>query len=325
MKVVYIISVYGHGRGGHFHSLNHIANAMGDELEVEIYSIGIRPSEIIKSNKWYKEHLNFNGYNLLSLRKDMKRVFSKKDIDIFHCFDVNAYNMFTLLMNEKNVVLNKCGGPNPIKYPFVQNLVLFSKENKLWFEENEKFKDSKIKLIPNRVSLGQLSVKLRKDIVKNSKFCFVRIARIGETYLKSFEDSIRLIENLELSRPGMVCLYIIGTIENEVVYKTLKNKAKGLPIEFLTADNYTKKASDMLYLADAVIGTGRGVMEGTGLALPLLIPAKNSDIPVLLNDESFESFLMSNFSERSVVPSGCVKNNMDKIDSLVVDNNFYQK
>jgi len=326
MKIIYFITARGHGRGGHFHSLNHIAAAIGENTDVEIYSLGTGYSEVIAKNIYFKQHLDFNGKNLFSFGKKIKEIIRTKNPDIIHCFDHTSYNVLSLILKNNNFVVNKCGGPNPIKFPYVQDLVLFSKENENWFKSNQKFKSSSIYTIPNRVNANELNINIENiTIHKEDKFCFVRIGRIGETYKKSFEDSIKLIRKSQNDVKNKVHLYIIGTIENKATYDYLKEISGDLPVTFLTEDKYTKKASNMLYLADAVIATGRGIMEGTGLEKPILTPSKNSDIPVLVSKNNFEGFLATNFSERNVASERDIQCNLENIKKLIDDKEFYEK
>src|SRR5690554_1825731 len=93
----------------------------------------------------------------------------------------------------------------------------------------------------------------------------------------------------------------------------------------ITDSKYTAKASDMLYLADAVIATGRGVMEAASLAKPILTPAKNADLPILVNQSNFKGFFDTNFSERNSVSDANLVTNISDIKKLVIDKEFYAK
>ena len=63
MKVLFLIANYGQGSGGHYHSLNHISNALGDELNVSIVSIGSKESPLLKTNQFFTKHLYFSKLN----------------------------------------------------------------------------------------------------------------------------------------------------------------------------------------------------------------------------------------------------------------------
>lgn len=323
MRILYLITVKGHGSGGHFHSLNHISQAMGEKHEIQIYTYGTGKSIVLENNPYFKQHLSFKGFDFLTFHKELKKILRENKPDIVHCFDVDAYNIFTLFFGYRkySIFLNKCGGPNPVYFPLVQNLILFSEENKKWFLNKPTFQNSNIVVIPNRVNPKVLEFNFGKEISKEEAFCFVRIARIGESYKKSIEDSIRLVQKLTASR-FKVHLYIIGAIQEKDVADEIRLKINNLPITMITDSKYTAKASDMLYLADAVIATGRGVMEATSLGKPILTPAKNAELPVLVNEENFKQFFSTNFSERNVAPEKCLKFNLEEIHKLINDDEF---
>lgn len=326
MKVLYLISVRGHGSGGHAHSLNHIVKALSNHIETKIVTIGKGRSRILENNNSFLAHINISNFGVYRFRKEINKIIKEFKPDILHCFDFNVYNLLKIGIYPKyaRIVVNKCGGPNPIDFPFVSYLVLFSEENKQWFEAQKKFKKTSIYLIPNRVNKQELISNKETNVTKDvNKFTFVRISRIGTFYQKSLEDSIRLVSQLVESGRSHVFLYIIGVVENIDILSKLKEKCSNLPIIFLTDDIYTQKASDMLYLADAVIATGRGIMEATALGKPILTPAINSDIPILVTRENFFNFFATNFSQRNCEKDQNV--NMNNIFSLIDDNLEYNK
>lgn len=324
MKVLFFISVMGHGRGGHFHSLNHISNTLSENMDVNIYTIGPGKSSVLENNSSFKKHIPFNGINILQLRSFFNAIKRKNDFDVIHCFDSNSYNIVRLFLSTQKyfIFLNKCGGPNPIIYPHIPNLIVFSKENLEWFKERRDISKINLKLIPNRVKKIKFDKSIDQLIKKNEEhFTFVRICRIGKTYLKSIEDSIELISKLHKENLDQVRLIIIGTIEDVNIFEKLKNipAVKNNLVRFLTNGVFTKEASKMLYLADAVIGTGRGLMEAASLSIPILAINKTGNIPVLLNEKTFEYGFRTNFSERNDFPENTISDNFSNIINLVKD------
>ncbi len=317
----------GHGSGGHFHSLNHISQEIGKNIPVSIVTIGPGFSPVLKKNRHFSQSIYFNGWSLFNLRSDIHQILKKNEPTIIHFFDINVYNIIKPLLPKKKygLVVNKCGGPNPIEFPRVENLILFSGENKNWFKNQQKYIKTSIFLIPNRAR--QIELKSNKLINKpQDRFCFLRIARIGEAYIKSINDSIDLILSLRNDHNLEVCIYIIGTIQNENIYKILKERIKPHQgyIHLLTDEEYTQEASNMLYLADAVIATGRGIMEAASLKLPILTPAKNSSFPILINSENYVSFFTTNFSERNEASEYDVQNNMKEIIEAINNKTSYK-
>jgi glycosyltransferase involved in cell wall biosynthesis len=329
MKILYFISVHGHGRGGHFHSLNHISKKIGEEHDVKIISFGPGKSDIIESNSHFLRHIDFNGLNIFKLRKIIKQETRKFRPDIYHCFDEGSYNIVRLIIpaNKNKLILNKCGGPNPKYFPHVKNLILFSVENQDWFKNQNKYKNTNIHLIPNRVKPLQLNPDFEPIEENSGDFIFMRICRIGHTYKKSIQDSINLISKLLESNIKNVKLYLIGVVQDADVFEKLNNHEliKSGYMVILTESKFTNEASKMLYLADAVIGTGRGLMEAASLGKPLLAIDKNGEIPVLLNKINFDDAFKTNFSERNVFPKLDNSNNIKSITQIINDTLSYNE
>lgn len=326
MKILYFISVVSHGRGGHGHSLMHISSKMSEKHSVGVVSIGPGDSSHHQTAPEFIKHIFFNGFNILQLKNDIKKVISDFKPDVIHFFDDRCYNIIRLLINTKSykIILNKCGGPNPQRHPYINDLILFSYENLQWFQSQKKFRKSNLILIPNRVYKIKFESNYQPLKKEKEKFNFVRITRIGKFHKKSIFDSINLIEYLHHLGHINTQLYIIGTVEDYEIFKIVKKHKltqQGV-IKLLTDDCYTKGASKMLYLADAVLGTGRSLMEATSLKLPVLTFNANDNLPVLLTKENFDSAFQTNFSTRNVFEN--LKNNKENIKKLIADKDYYK-
>jgi glycosyltransferase involved in cell wall biosynthesis len=165
-----------------------------------------------------------------------------------------------------------------------------------------------------------------QPIAKNpDEFVFLRICRIGVAYNKSILDSFRLIETLTTKNINHVKLYVIGVVEDAEIYGKLKENplVQNGQICFLTDVTFTKEASRMLYLGDAVIGTGRGLMESASLSKPLLTINAKGDIPVLLDRTNFLDAFETNFSERNLFPNYNHDENIKNIIKLIQNKNYY--
>lgn len=327
MKILYFISLFGNGRGGHYYSLNHISSKISENHEVRIVSIGIEDNNaVVLSNPNFLKHINFYGLNFLHLRIVLLRIFKEFSPDVFHCFDSHSYNLVRLFINtnKDNVIVNKCGGPNPQKtYPYVPNLILFSQENLDWFKNKRKFRDCYISLIPNRVMKIELDyMPLNKE---KDQFSFVRICRIDKDNRKTIFDSIILVEQLKKKGFSQVKLYLIGVIRNFDLFSEINNNPllKDGSLVILTDIKYTKEASKLLYLADAVLGTGRSLMEAASLKKPLLTFDANSNIPVLLTKENFCDAFRTNFSSRNIFKE--TDRNFNNIERLISDKFYYNE
>lgn len=305
MKVLFVISGNGHGRGGHVNSLDHISMAIAQRAEIKIISIGLTESPVLKVNPYYFGVFKFRWFSYFTLNKDFKKLFKTFNPDVVHCFDGSSALMLMALPSlfGKKIIYTKCGGPNERKSiaQVTSDIILFSQENYDSYNTNPRFKHSDIHLIPNRVFKVDIFKEDEREIIKDKSFFnFVRIARISQAYKNSIKQAIELISRIFFSEKK-VKLYIIGVIQDEDVYNELNEFAvlKKIEVEFIT-NHLTNTASKMLYLADAVIGTGRGVMEAMTLGIPTFVPLNGRDLPELLTSKSFYGFLATNFSPRGV-------------------------
>ena len=68
MKVVYFIFVSAGGRGGHFHSLNHISREINTSatVDAQIITFGREKSEVIVNNPLFARHIYFTKSNFIS-------------------------------------------------------------------------------------------------------------------------------------------------------------------------------------------------------------------------------------------------------------------
>lgn len=326
MNILFLISNDGgNGIGGHYTSLNQISSEIAKENHVKILTLGNTTSPIISSNPFFEGHIKLGKglKNLFKLNSELKNITTTFRPDVVHCFDTNSLNRVLPLPALYNcpVVLNKCGGRNPLKgnYQHADVIVVFSKENQEWFLNNKRYNNNDIFLIPNRVrKLELVDENLRKEKKDSNKITFVRITRLGGAYEKTLNDTYNLIDELRKKYP--VELIVIGRIQNQVRFEALEQQAKerNLPVRFIT-DERAEKGSDFLYLADFVIGTGRSFMEATSLGLPSLTPVENADYPILVDSNNFNNFFSNNFSERNVADVNTINQNLNAIEELIID------
>jgi len=133
-----------------------------------------------------------------------------------------------------------------------------------------------------------------------------------------------LINRLLVEDLKNVRLVIVGAVQDQEVYDELRQEAVGKPVDFIIDSKYTVKASEMLYLADAVIGTGRGAMEAASLSLPVLSPASNSDVPIVLTKDNIDNFLSYNFSPRTIVSDADLLHNWSLVLEMVKKGPVYE-
>ena len=263
------------------------------------------------------------------LNKYFNELFKTFNPDILHCFDTDALNSLLILPSTFRypVILNKCGGPNPLRknYQHANAIVVFSEENYQWFSDNPYYNRELLFLIPNRVQkLRFLPVEKQKEKKDPKKITFLRVTRIGGAYEKTLLDSFQMIEELVNSFP--VRLIVVGRIQDRNRYEWfVKEVAKRkLPVQFIT-DERAGKGADFLYLADHVIGTGRSFMEAISLGIPTLTPAQNSNWPVLVSHKNFPVFFKTNFSERNRADDITLSENKEEIIKLMKNKTAYKE
>jgi glycosyltransferase involved in cell wall biosynthesis len=318
MRILFLIGYFNKNNGGHFHSLHHISSEIATQHEVRIVSIGSPIETIINNNQNYSQHIDFNGKNLIQVVNTLNKIKNEFKPEIIHFFDKHIYVLYQKLVvkSQAKCIMHVCGGQNPKSFPFIDFLVLFSVENKMWFAAQKKFSETDIFLIPNRVHAIKLDL-ARQPIEKDGVFSFVRISRIGSYYQKSLLSSINLIN--KLSQDGFKTrLYIIGNVEEVVVLNNLKSSVlPNADVVFLTDKKYKDEASQMLYLADAVIATGRSAMEAMSLGLPVLTPLKNIKLPTLVTTKNFDDLFLTNFSERNFLEGKSEREVYTEVISLI--------
>lgn len=328
MNILYLISSENKGVGGHFNSLYQISMEVGKKHNVKIILLGHGESPIISNSPHFERQIKTtrSPKGFLRLHREFTQIARDFNPDIIHCFDTHALNRVLLSNGFKStpIVLNKCGGKNPLggNYQHADAIVVFSKENQEWFLSNKHYEKASIYLIPNRVrKLTFLTHEKRKEKASADKLTFVRISRLGGAYEKTLYQTYKLLDILSAKYP--VELFVVGRIQDQQRFKNLTKVAKGknYDINFIT-DERAYKASEFLYLADFVIGTGRSFMEATSLGIPTLTPAKNTDIPILINEKNVEAFLATNFSERNVAPENSQENTLNEIDKIHSDQNY---
>ena len=328
MKLLFFINAQGHGSGGHYHSLNHISKELGKGHDIKIISIGMGFSNIIGENPYFLYHFEFKGINILQLFNKIDKTIDSFKPDIIHFFDTSSYNVLRLHISSKKykVILNKCGGPNR-EWPFVNNLILFSQENYEWYKNIPKFRHVNTYLIPYRVQQLELNESYKPVFKDPDSFNFVRICRIGKGYKKSIKDSINLVNYLHTKGYFNVKLHVIGVIEDHNVYNEFIKEISDIrnSVSFITSTHFTKEASLMLYLADAVIGTGRGFMEAASLGKPLLAINAEDNYPILINQDNFSDAFKTNFSQRNIIEYYNSDENFSNIEKMILDKEYYNQ
>lgn len=332
MKILYVLSAFGKASGGHFHSLNNISRALDgyEDLEIEIVSIGNATSPILKTHPKFRGNLTFKWYRFFELNAKFKRVFQSYRPDVVHCYDGGTALLLMMLPVMRNIPIihTRCGGANErlSVAQWLPTVILFSRENLASYQSNPRFANVELQLIPNRVRevLPANTEAEQKLLPKDPHtFTFLRTARIGRSYLNSILQGIELIGRLNTDKK--VRFVIIGVLEDQVYAEQLHAKARerNVTIEIYSTREYTTEASRFLYVADAVIGTGRGAMEAMSAGIPTFAPVHDLDLPAPVNEHTLQPLADTNFSQRGSVKGLTEDAIVEEASRLVSDSDFY--
>ncbi|WP_018526593.1 hypothetical protein [Alkalispirochaeta alkalica] len=320
MKVLYLISCFGHGRGGHFYSLRATAQEMSQHVEVSVLSIGTSVSPVLNDLDCYTS-IFLSKFCWRSVRKVLAQI-KNENAQVLHSFDSGAYFFARLssLATALPVIHTKCGGPSPKRfYPKVKDLVLYSVEDVRFFSSSQRHKHTSLHHIPNRVaSITQDSeaIERLRSRLDPGATIFLRIARFSSSHKHSIMGSVGLVQELN-DRGHRAQLVVIGAIQDVDVFEEACRTASD-DVMFITDDEYTTNASRLIDIADYVIGTGRGAMEAAVLGKIVLAPVANSVIPVLLTEECIQTCFEYNFSPRTPIetdPDSAIKAIAELIES----------
>jgi hypothetical protein len=303
MKILYLITTFGNGIGGHYFDLITTIESLSNEIEPVVVNIGRTNSPII-SNLLCEKHQWIYKLNYLKIRKDLEKLINKRNIEVIHCFDDRSY-FFLRSKRFSNIpcIITKCGGPNQKFFPKVKELILFSTENLIFFKGKSKFKNSVLHFIPNRVakfnsSLHKINLLKHEIDWKEDDIIFLKIGRIDSYYKKSIIQSIKLVNELKRDFKN-VKLIIIGKSSDIKLYDELiSHKNENIFIQ--SNEDFTENSKEVLEICDFYIGTGRGIMEASSKKKILLTPVLDRCYPALVTHNNFLSFFGTNFSERNI-------------------------
>jgi hypothetical protein len=306
--------------GGHFYSLLTISGSLGEKVRYSIINIGKAMATPLRGNT-HSEYIGLQPFNFPLKFFVLLRKAKSISPDVIHAFDIRSLYVARCLqmLIPCKVVYTKCGGQNGGDFiPDADEQILFSHENLEHFKSHGNPEIPK-HLLPNRVKgieADQEAIEqIREELQCKDKFVILRIARFNEYYNLSFQQSIKLLEEVRKVKPNSTLL-LIGKIQSESFFNQLKEKCSGLPVHFITEPSYTKNASRLLGIADLIVATGRGVMEACSLNLPVYAPVQGSSLPLQVNDNTITYLLSKNFSERSSLDDGSFADSVFHVKQL---------
>lgn len=334
MHIVLLIgnfTKYHKGEGGHYYTVQHLYETLNKYISISICCVGqqlpmlynnnpkVDFVELDDNNNYFKDADLI--YNYLCNK------YSEANIKI-NSFDKHTTVIAQFIAYKYNIpfICTKPGMGIPKRFfPIVNNIILFSQADIRWFS-NKFFKPSNIYYLPNRINpniLKDVYDKTIEEFVFGNSFVFIRIGRINEKYHNINKRCIEFIE--ELNKHNLNCkLIMIGNVVSNDSFRKLIKAVKCDNNYLFLTDNYRcTYSSKYIHYADAVLGTGRGFMEGTLKNKLMYSFADNCNFPVLVkpNKDYFNLFFEENFSGRTILRDGT---NYDPVreTTYIISNNL---
>lgn len=315
---------YNSGKGGHYYSLRTTSEAISTKFDCTIVVIGNKESPVINQSKLKVYNLIYKNLSLFQVVTDLKKVVDLECPDVIHSFDEDAFFFGSLLsfVYKKPYIHTKCGGGNPrIALPKVNNLILYSQENFRYYQSSRRFKNANIQYIPNRVgTVKQDFYKingLKSSIGIDSSKIFLIISRIDVSKKNDILQAINLVKRLN-SNGIKAKLIIVGVIQDEKTGEEIKTTADSNTYLF-TDNEYAINASQLIDVADFVVGGGRSFMEAASRGKIMLCPLKNSKYPLLITEKNFDKAFNQNFSSRLTIDNFDPDENYQQISRALTD------
>ncbi|MFK8164585.1 MAG: hypothetical protein AB8H12_19220 [Lewinella sp.] len=321
-KVLFFICAsHPNAGGGHFYSLKALMEALNEVVNAKVVNIGLTKVSTLPQQKLlgfvpiFKYSIFSHFHKLLKIAKEFQP-------DVLHAFDERSLYVakcISLFINYRvPIVYTKCGGVNGGRFiPAADASVFFSAENVKHYLTHRRFKKAYY-LIPNRSLPVQQDIE-RQDKLKNllghfAGVTLLRISRFNRYYELTFQQSLQLLKDFS-SAGFQGRLILLGKVQDEDFFQELKESITSSNILFVTDEHFTRNASELLGIADVVIGTGRGVMEAASLSKPVYCPNGASVRPVLLKEERINALLNKNFSERYLEKDAKIEISTDGVES----------
>lgn len=317
------------GTAGHFYSAHDLAVALSSKgIHVEIKVLALRPgahAKILEALPYHAVVPLFKGVfsSLGALRAEIRRSRFSGVI----AFDEIGCRIINLLFpfNSINLVPLKPGWINTNSWiSTCADFICFSKENADFYAKSKRYAATQIHYIPNRVISavsdeskiadirGQLGIPADdKIIVAAGRIDIGAGGKPGKQSI--FVSALNLFE--ALNDRHQLHLVIMGKPVNHASTDWIQDMAGNRSnVHVFSSDIATDKLSAVLALGDCVVAQGRTAMESMSLGLPTFVPIDGLPLPVMVNEDTFDTLLYSNFSGR-VEPADFA--NLQSADELI--------
>ncbi|QCQ17986.1 glycosyltransferase family 4 protein [Microbacterium sp. RG1] len=178
-------------------------------------------------------------------------------------------------------------------------MICFSAENFQNLEQRRSLRRSRFHLIPQRTATPEFRedrvLRLRNQV--GDAPIILRICRIGAYYRSSILQTFELAKLLR-EQGITVSAVILGVVQDELVLEEIMS-LRGREDFVITDPAMTTNAAELLPVADAVVGTGRNLVEAAMAGVTLFTPLAESQLPAAVTGHNWRDLAATNFSERN--------------------------
>lgn len=330
MNILFLFMTGSKGFGGHHVSTHELMIAfrkLGHECS--LISFGKLPSIVFRSDE---SAFNFiiSPFDFSKLKK-LRMFIKAKSFDVYFPMDETACRILCTVYPKalSRMIPIKPGWKNVSSWiNLTKDFICFSKENVDYMRSLKKYDKVNVHLIPNRVSTvipdeNRINNFRETYHVDEDDFVIFAISRIDPDKTSVFYSAIELSE-LFIEQGLKVRLFFIGIVSSEETLHQLSSIQIN-NLEIVSDERYTCDVSHILKAANVIVSMGRTSMESLSQSVPTFVPHKRSEIPVLIDPDSFECLLESNFTYRSIISDEVVRKNYHKIKNIISDYSYISK
>lgn len=305
-RVLFVITSRGKGTGGHHFSLRDLTARLRAHADVHIATVAIRfpPSLADVPDVTF---IPWSPYRLPGVLADLLALVRRFRPTHLHSYDPSALHLTRVLSlwTRLPLIHTQCGGPTPRRnVPRAPDVVLFSEENRSGLAAHPRMADCRLHLIASRVNPVALdparALALRRHIGwQPGDRVVLRINRLVHEYRPAMDQALAL-GALWRDTGARVHVVLLGSVGDEDLVRELESLAGRTPdVHVVTAPEFTTQAAALLGAADAVVGTGRGLMEAAFAGRVVFAPVAGHALPALLAPDTVDALAHANFSPRA--------------------------
>jgi len=153
IKIAYLISSFSHGRGGHYYSLRTTAEVINDAFDTIVICTGSTSSPVLDTSPLKVYNVLTRAICIFGIYRRMLRIIRQERPDVLHAFDFPSLFFAKLLSKKFRIpyLMTKTAGADPIKFwPWAPDMILYSEENRRWFDAHPKLHDNHLQLLQAR-------------------------------------------------------------------------------------------------------------------------------------------------------------------------------